>query len=378
MKIAIVYDVIYPDVVGGAQKRNWEIARRLVPKGNEVTLFGMRHWEGDDIIFRDGVRLWGVCPPQELYVNGRRSMKEAVYFAYKVFGPLLKEKFDVINCQEFPYFPCFTSELTSVLRRTPLIITWLEVWNRYWYQYLGRLGVFGVVVERAVSKLPSTTIAISGSVKRDLVSIGMNGEKVVVVPDGVDVGWIEGVKPQDTEGYDVLYAGRLLQHKNVDVLIKSIELVKKEVPHVRCGIIGDGPERHNLEQLRTELDLTENVDLLGFLEREEDVVAHMKSSKVFVLPSTREGAGLVTLEANAAGLPVITIDHRDNGARDVVVDGQNGFLCELSAQALATKILMAWDRSEQMRDQCVEFARGYDWDRIADLTESVCRDVCRV
>src|SRR4030042_2040565 len=84
MRIAYVYDVIYPYVTGGAQKRTWELGKRLAQRGHEVTIFGMKHWEGEDIICKEGVRVWGVCPPQELFVNGRRSIKEAIYFGKKL------------------------------------------------------------------------------------------------------------------------------------------------------------------------------------------------------------------------------------------------------------------------------------------------------
>jgi len=60
MKIAIIYDMIYPFNVGGAEIRNWEIAIRLA-KNNEVHLFGFQLWDGPSVIKRDGVTIHGVC-----------------------------------------------------------------------------------------------------------------------------------------------------------------------------------------------------------------------------------------------------------------------------------------------------------------------------
>ena len=65
----------------------------------------------------------------------------------------------------------------------------------------------------------------------------------------------------------------------------------------------------------------------------------MKSSKVFILPSTREGFGIVVIEANACGIPVITIDHKDNAARDLIKKKKNGFVCQLNEEEIAKKIL---------------------------------------
>ena len=148
MKIAFVNDTIYPYSKGGAEKRVWEIARRLTREGHEIHLFGMRYWEGDAVCVKDGVYLHGVCEVQKLYIGGKRSIREAVYFAYKTLGPLLKEDFDIIDCSNFPYFPCFSAKLHSWIRGSNLVITWLEVWDRYWFQYLGKRGVIGRLVEK--------------------------------------------------------------------------------------------------------------------------------------------------------------------------------------------------------------------------------------
>ena len=60
------------------------------------------------------------------------------------------------------------------------------------------------------------------------------------------------------------------------------------------------------------------------MENYDDLIGYMKSSKVFVLPSTREGFGIVVIEANACGFPVVVVNHKMNAATDLVVDGING------------------------------------------------------
>ena len=64
MKIAFVYDAIYPYVKGGVEKRIWELAVRLSSRGHDVHLFGMKFWEGGDILVHEGISLHGVCPAQ--------------------------------------------------------------------------------------------------------------------------------------------------------------------------------------------------------------------------------------------------------------------------------------------------------------------------
>ena len=376
MKIAYIYDAVYPWIKGGAEKRIYEIGKRLADKGHEVHWYGIGWWfDGNNsrTIDHDGIILHGVCEPMQLYVDGRRSIKEAIYFAEKLLPKLVKERFDVIDCQEFPYFPCFTAKVYSLFRRSRLVITWLEVWDSYWKDYLGYVkGLAGQIVEKIVSKLPDSIITISKMVMNDLISllnVKIDQTKIAIVPDGIDFSKIHNVRPLEDVEYDVIYVGRLIGHKNVDVLINAIRILKNEIPDIRCCIIGDGPERKNLQMLSHNFGLDGNIEFVGFLERDVDVYSYMKSSKVFVLPSTREGAGLVTLEANACGLPAITVRHKNNAAIEVIEDGKNGFVCELDPISLAESIKIALENANSMRKGCIEFARRYDWCEISKLTE---------
>jgi len=373
VKIAFVYDAIHPYVVGGVQKRNWEIATRLVKRGHEVTLFGMKYWKGDNIVFTEGVRLWGVCPSQELYTNGRRSIREAICFAYKVFPSLFKETFDVIDVANFPYFPCLPAKLTSSFKKCPLVVTWHEVWRGYWYEYLGPLGIFGQIVERGTALLTNNVVANSAMTKRDLGKL-VGAKDITVIPNGVDIAHIDRITPSP-ERTDILFAGRLIKEKNVDLLIRSIGVIRENSPAIRCLIIGDGPEREELERLAEDLDLVSNIRFTGFIENYEEVLAWMKSSKVFVLPSVREGFGIVALEANACGLPVVTVNHPQNAVCDLVVDRETGFIAELSEGDIAAKVLLAIEHKEQWSSNCKAIAQAYDWEEIATRTETYYRDM---
>ena len=374
MKIAQVRDTLYPHTKGGAQKRVWEISTRLADRGHDVHIFGMKYWDGEDVIVKDDVYLHGVCEPQELFVGGRRSIKAAIYFSYKVLFPLLKEDFDVIVCDNEPYFHCFSGKIYSLVKKTPLVITWLEVWDDYWYGYMGRMGIFGKVVEKITAHLADTNIAISERTKRDLENIGVKRE-VKAIPIGTDFKKIERIKELG-ERSDIIFAGRLIKEKNVDVLIKAIEMVRQKIPDIKCIIIGDGPEKRNLERLVRDLEMEDNVKFTGFLDSHDEVISYMKSSKIFVLPSTREGFGIVALEANACGLPVVTVNHIRNAASDLIKNDENGYVCELSEEDIAGKILMGMDRRADMKRRCIESAKRYDWGEIVKSIENVYDEVC--
>lgn len=372
MKIAYVYDVIYPFVRGGAQKRVWEIAKRLA-KEHEVHLFGMKHWKGEDVLVRDEVSLHGVCSPLKLYVDGKRSIKEPLYFSSKILLPLLKENVDLIDCQEAPYFTCFSSKFCSSLKNTPFVITWYELWGDYWYEYLGLKGCFGKIIENLALKLPNIIIPISERIKEDLLKNGVSKKFLRVVPNGVDFQRIQSIKAAD-EKFDVLYVGRLMSHKNVDVLLNALSVVKKIVPDVRCGIIGDGPEMANLNFLCEKLGLLQNVKFFGFVKSDEKVYSYMKSSKIFVIPSIREGFPNTILEANACRLPVITINHEKNAGAGVVKDGHTGYVIPFSSKELAKKILHLLQNKSVLMNlgkNSVKFAKQHDWNVIVRKIEKV-------
>jgi glycosyltransferase involved in cell wall biosynthesis len=209
--------------------------------------------------------------------------------------------------------------------------------------------------------LPASHIAVSNHTKEGLESLGVPESKITVIPNGIDLGLIQGIPPSE-ESCDILFAGRLIKDKNVDILLEGIK--EKEI---KCCIIGDGPERGNLAELAKILDLEERVQFLGALEYEE-VIARMKSAKVFVLPSTREGFGIVLLEAMAAGLPIIAVKAEKSAASEIV-DGKNGILCELDElKENIVKLLDDIDLQKELALKGLETSKDFDWDRIADLT----------
>lgn len=367
MKIAYVYDALYPYIKGGAEKRIWELATRLSDEGHEVHLFTINWWDGSDTIVKNNIHIHGVCLPQEFYYHGRRSINEALYFAFHVLKPLLKHNFDVIDCQQSPYFPCFSSKISSLYTRSHLVITWHEVWGNYWYDYLGAIGVLGKFIEKATARLTQHNIVVSNSTKEHLEGLGLNSQSIEIIYNGIDLQNIRNINPSSDKS-DLIFVGRLIKEKGVLTLINAIPDVKKEFPDVKCTIIGDGPEREKLEKQVNSLNLNENISFLGFVEDYNDVLSYMKSSKVFMILSQREGFGIVALEANACGLPVITIKHPRNAICDLIDPYKNGYICASSPRAISDTITVSLRHYRSMRHNCILTASTYDW---TDVTRQI-------
>ncbi len=142
------------------------------------------------------------------------------------------------------------------------------------------------------------------------------------------------------------------------------------MPDISCAIVGDGPERHALKQKADKLGL--RIEFPGFVG---NVYSYMKSSKVFVFPSRREGFGLVVLEANACGLPVIVMNHPNNASVELI-EG-NGFVCD-DEEEMAERIsqlLTDNELREEMSMRALDYAINYDWDILIHQYEEFCINI---
>ena len=133
----------------------------------------------------------------------------------------------------------------------------------------------------------------------------------------------------------VLAAGRLTEQKDFATLIKAFALLRKNTK-IRLVILGEGELRNDLEKLVRKLDITEDVDMPGFVD---NPYQYMKNASVFVLSSEWEGFGNVLIEAMACGCPVVSTDC-PNGPKEILASGEYGPLVPIeNAQALSQAIV---------------------------------------
>ena len=145
---------------------------------------------------------------------------------------------------------------------------------------------------------------------------------IQVISGGIDAARFgsEGGPPI----WDVVFVGRLAPIKQIDLLLRALVLVKREIPGVRAVIVGDGPLRQELETLAVGLGLGDAVEFTG---QRMDISSILGRSKVFVLTSKTEGLSLALMEAMMAGLPAVVSDVGD--LSDLVRHDENGFLVDV-------------------------------------------------
>jgi glycosyltransferase involved in cell wall biosynthesis len=371
MRLVILTPTVYPYFKGGVEKRHWDIATNLVKNGHDVSFLCGQWPEMEKNLTIEGVNIKSVYKVVDFYVDGKKSIVESIKYSIGIIKPLLTLNYDIVECDQFPLLHIIPARLITWIRQKKLIVTWHEVWGKYWFEYIGWKGSFGYLIEKIVTKCPNVIISVSKHTTDALKRItGVSRKKIETIPNGIDLHKLYSAPIADEQS-DIIFVGRLMEHKNLSYLIDSVEMLKSENTNIKCVVVGDGPEKENLENLCNSKNLQNNIIFKGFLENIEDAYSLMKSSKVYVTPSTREGFGIAVLEANACGLPVITIDHKENAARFLIEDNINGFKSDLDAEDIANKTKLALDSYQQMKDDCVEYAAKYDLSKVVKEVENL-------
>jgi glycosyltransferase involved in cell wall biosynthesis len=375
MRVAFVYDALYPYVKGGAERRFHELGRRLSAK-HDVHFVSWQWWDGPARIRADGVTLHGVGRPPRMYgEDGKRTVREAAAFSARLLPVLMRQRFDVIDCAATPYLPLYTAHLASRLTRTRLIATWHEFWGEHWRAYLPDRPLVAAAAERIEAgslRLGDRLVAVSGFTARRM---GLSDDpRLSVVGNGVTLREIDA-EPAMTGAADVVYVGRLIDEKRVDLLVDAMQLLRDRLPQVRCAIVGGGPEVMVLRQRVADLKLTGRVDFHGQVPGSA-VYGHIKGASVLVLPSIREGFGMTVAEAQACGTVPVVVRSGASGAADLVRDGVDGVLVDATAASLADGIASVLTDASRMR-ALAENARRVgvtrDWDLLATRMEAIYR-----
>jgi len=373
LDIAFLTPVVYPFVKGGAEKRIYEIGHRLVDRGHSVTIYSRHWWEGSENKTYEGMQLRSIGPAPELYADeDRRSISSAVKFTARLVPAITRhgDDHDLFVTPVAPYFHVMSGRLASLFQKTPLVVTWHEVWNDYWYDYMGKPGAIGKAVEHLISNIPHHAVAPSEMTAEKFRNLPGINPDVRVIPNGIDTERVQTTAPAP-EGFEILFAGRLIEDKNVDLLLDAFNRVDT---NATLGVIGDGPQYDVLRNHADSLDSSNRIEFLGFLEEYSDVLAHMRAAELFVSPSIREGFGITLLEAMAADCTVVTVDHQFSAGSEVV--GDAGFVTQPIVHEITQTIEQALDGDRPPADP-VSRAKEFDWDKIAIDTEQYFEDIIK-
>ena len=228
----------------------------------------------------------------------------------------------------------------------PLVFTFHSRYTEYGaYLPVNQSFLRRLVVDFLAQYIPQCqhVITPNESIRQSLSEYGGVTERVTTIPTGIDLEPFKSAdggairQKYELEGKRLLVStGRLSPEKNWKTLIAAYAEVIRQAENARLMLIGDGPQRGDLEDYAKDLGVFEQIIFTGLIPF-EDVPMHLQAADLFCFASIVETQGLVTVEALAAGLPVVAV--RAAGPRDVIDEGVQGLLTENDSHALAQAIL---------------------------------------
>lgn len=375
MKILLVCKSLPPTVIGGIQTHTWKLSEWLVRLGHEVSILTAGQWRGG-ITYerREGRECIAIpyFPGRKLPFLSKLAEEWAFNRAARAWLRTNAQHFDLVHIQgrsgftfpglqgATPVVATFHGLVTVENERSgrPGRPNWDTRWHERWATYW----------ERNTLRHADACIAVSGEMRQEMEVVWPGAmPKTTILPNGVDLPPLQHAIHPDTSN-NLLFVGRLDRIKG---LFTMLEAMKTAHPAIRLTIVGDGPERGALEAAIDSAGLRHRVALTGALPQEK-VYEHIHAAFALVLPSFHETQGIVLLEANACGKPVIASDIP--GIREVVRQGETGWLFPVGdAQALAAYINRTWERSEESaalgQAGRQHVADCFAWEKIALETE---------
>lgn len=270
------------------------------------------------------------------------ELRLSYMFPDKIFQKVLKVDFDIIHGFSGGSVPSLGLALAK-FKKKPYVFTYNTRLNHYTHYFLGGKILRPKAIEKIVElycNVCDYVIAPAQYVKEELLEFGVK-KPIAVIPNGVNTNKFKPGKSNflrarmglKTSERIALYVGRLAKEKSVDFLIRSFAKLKQD--NVYLAIVGDGPERKNLETLVKKLKLEKQILFLGFVDHNLLTTVY-QSADIFVFSSTTETQGMIIPEAMACGLPVLTV--KDKVFAQFIEDGVNGFIVEKRETIFAQKL----------------------------------------
>ena len=378
-----ILQVAYKSEISGGEKVLFNLAKHLRRRGHQLLVACPSYGPLVEVLQREDIEV-KIIPVERTY---------DLPAALRLRNLILQESVQVVHthgmlvnivgriASKIAHVPISVSSvhLTRELATRGRAENIRQLWKGKYYRSLDNFTV----------RFNDRVIAVSKSVKRDLISQGVGPEKIVVIKNGID--FEQWQSPLDNKnnrankrkelgignGPVVGTITRFSKQKDVHTFLYAIFDVVKDYPCVRCLIIGDGEQRKELEDLSYRLALNGNVTFLGYREDAREI---LDVFDIFVLSSLWEGLPLVVLEAMAASKPVIAT--RVPGTAEAVVNGKTGILVPLrNSEKLAESIKsllgnqeLAQSMGEAAKQRVNKYFRA---ERMVDETERLYMDLMK-
>ncbi|MDF2825413.1 MAG: glycosyltransferase [Mycobacterium sp.] len=361
MRFAFLTELYHPHM-GGQEVFFQELAEAMVRRGHSVDVYCIGH----DTALPSEMTLNGVHvyrnPLSNTYMKPlvpalRRNWWDVVKFCAGVRRHVVPKKYDYYLLNEWPLL-----HVNALPRRVRAraAIHWCEIRD-------------DAILGQAQKRLPplvGSNFAVSAAVAAAITE--QSGQPCGVLPSGIELTRYRSAEQQERSG--ALYVGRLAPHKNLPLLIDAFSLAAARGFAGDLVIAGDGPARPEIEAHARRSTVSARVQVLGSVT-EEQKLGLLADAAVLGMPSQREGFPRVIAEAMASGLPVVTADFPENGAKDVVTQYGAGVVCRTDTEAFADALLATQEQWNVYSQAGLVGAKALDWSGIARALELRAQEV---
>ncbi len=343
-KVVMLIDAWFPHI-GGGQIHTWELSKELYKKGIDVK-----------IITRDLGRWINDFPEIEVIRLGSQRKFDSIYgrLEYLVWATLkcLKEEYDILHGHAFS--PGLILPIVKFFKRKPIVYTVHGKGVK-----IAGFGIGSSFLESLVTyKIPYN---LEITVAQSTIAKNVNAKRLVVIPNGVKVNEFVNAQRKRKGIRDLIYVGRLSNEKGLDILIKSLKIIKDR--NLKLTVIGDGDEKQNLIRIAKDM----RVIFKGKKEGKE-LIKELRGADLLVLPSRTEGLPLTLFEAWTAKLPILVTNVGD--IPRYLKDEVNGFLTKPDIEVMAKdlKRAISFKKLNRLTDNGYKMVQKYSWENTAQQT----------
>lgn len=331
--------LLFSFTVGGAEKLIVDTCNEMVGQGNEIYLYIVNKYYSEDLLS---------CVDQKVNIVLQNRKKEnLIKTMFKIYQYIKKEKIDVVHCNSFNSPELLL--LTKILCKKIKIMYTVHGLGQY-----DSLNKFQIMYRNIIC---DKIIAISESVKKDIIHKGAHEDKIEVVYNAIDTSKFERYvsEPKYKIDKDKIVLGNVArivpEQKGQDILIRALAILKRKYPEIKVFFAGGVDQEHKenfefLKKLTEKLELKNNVVFMGNVS---NVPEFLEKIDIFILPSRFEGFGISLVEAMVMGIPCIASNL--NGPAEIIGNNKYGFLFENeNVEQLADQIVYVIENYEEIKE----------------------------
>ncbi|WHE06914.1 glycogen synthase [Thermoanaerobacterium thermosaccharolyticum] len=327
MKVTIFTNEFPPNIYGGAGVHVDYLTKELSKLMDvDVRCFGDQDSSSGNMIVK-GYKEWDIIK------------KNSLDKLQKVLGPLsidvamVKDPItsNIVHCHTWYTF--MAGFLAKMLYDIPLVVTIhsLEPLRPWKEEQLGNGYHLSTWMEKTGIEAADRIIAVSNDSKKDIMKCyNVPEEKIEVIYNGIDLNQYKKTdsniarKKYGIDGRYILFVGRISRQKGIIHLIDAVKYLPQDVKVVLCA---SSPDTEEIKiEMKEKVKLYPNIIWIDKMVTKEEIIELYSNAEVFVCPSVYEPFGIINLEAMACNTPVVA--SATGGIKEVVVDGETGFLVE--------------------------------------------------